>query len=210
VTKLIMIGAGGHARVVAEALKAEGRVLAGFVTPDAESGSGVMQDIQRIGSDEDLLVFGPADVLLVNGIGSAGRPLARRSAFERFKAAGFAFTGVVHPSAIIASDVIMGEGAQVMAAAVLQPGVRLGRNALINTGAIVDHDTNIFDHAHVATGARLAGTVTLGEGAHVGAGASVINNVRIGAGAIVGVGAVVLRDVDAGTVVTGVPAKINQ
>lgn len=205
-----MIGAGGHARVLAEALKAEGRVLTGFVTQDAVKGSGVMKDIERIGTDADLLAFGPADMMLVNGIGSAGRPVARRSAFERFKAAGFVFTSVVHPAAVIASDVIIGEGAQVMAAAVLQPGVRLGRNTLINTGAVIDHDTDIFDHAHVATGARLAGTVTVGEGAHIGAGASVTNNVRIGAGAIVGVGAVVVRDVDAGTVVTGVPAKSNK
>jgi UDP-perosamine 4-acetyltransferase len=207
VTKLIMIGAGGHARVLAEALKAGGRVLVGFATNDAEHGSGAMRDIERVGSDDDLLARGPAELMLVNGIGSTSRPAARRAAFERFKAAGFAFVAVVHPSAVLASDASVGEGAQIMAGAVLQAGVRVGRNAIINTGAIVDHDGDIGDHVHVATGARLAGSVTVGASGHVGAGACVINNIRIGVDAVVGAGAVVLRDVQAGSVVIGVPAR---
>jgi len=205
-----MIGAGGHARVLTEALKAGGRILVGFATTNPEEGLGVMRDVKRLGSDDELLARGPTDLILVNGVGSTSRPVARRAVFDRFKAAGFSFASVVHPSATVASDVAVGEGAQIMAGAVLQPGVRVGRNAIINTGAVVDHDSDIGDHVHVATGACLAGSVSVGASAHVGAGASVINNVRIGAEALVGAGALVLSDVEAGTVVVGVPAKIHK
>jgi len=205
-----MIGAGGHARVLTEALKAGGRILVGFATTNPEEGSGAMRDVKRVGSDDELLARGPADFLLVNGVGSTSCPVARRAVFDRFKAAGFTFASVVHPSATVASDVAVGEGAQIMAGAVLQPGVRVGRNAIVNTGAIVDHDSDIGDHVHVATGACLAGSVSVGASAHVGAGASVINNVRIGAEALVGAGALVLSDVEAGIVVVGVPAKVHK
>ena len=168
-----------------------------------------MKDVRWIGSDDDLLALGPQGVMLVNGIGSTGRPAGRRTAFEKFKAAGFVFASVLHPSAVVASDAETGEGVQIMAGVVLQPGVRIGRNAIVNTGVIVDHDGNIGDHAHLAPGVCLAGSVTIGEGAHIGAGANVIQNIRVGGGAIVGAGAVVVSNIEAGMTVVGVPARVK-
>lgn len=190
--RIVILGTGGHAKVLAEALRAMEKTDIHFAGPEDEA---------------TLLATDPGTVLLVNGVGSIGDSSKRRVLHERFRNAGFRFFTVIHPSAIVAADAEISEGAQVMAGAILQPGVHVGANAIINTGAIVDHDGIISAHAHVATGARLAGAVTVGTGAHIGAGAIVIQGIDIGANAIVGAGAVVVGSVSTGTVVVGVPAK---
>jgi sugar O-acyltransferase (sialic acid O-acetyltransferase NeuD family) len=205
-----VIGAGGHARVLVEALRARDLNIDGFVTNCEEHGTGVMADLVRIGNDQDLMSWDRRDVALINGVGSIGRACARRAVFETFCAAGFAFASVIHPSAVIADDVTIGEGAQVMAGAILQCGVHVGTNAIINTGAIVDHDGRIGDHAHVAPGARLSADVAVSAGAHIGIGATVIQGRRIGYEAIVGAGAVVVDDVPDHTIAKGVPARAAQ
>jgi UDP-perosamine 4-acetyltransferase len=207
VNGLIIIGAGGHARVLVEALRQYRSDILGFVTQDREDASGVMTGIPRIGNDRDLHARGPAGILLVNGVGSVANPDRRRAIYDDFHRAGFAFATVVHPSALVASDVAIGEGTQIMTSCVLQPGVRIGVNAIVNTGAIVDHDTIIGDHAHIAPGVCLSGGIIVGDSAHVGVGATVIQGIRIGDGAVVAAGAVVTADVLAGTTVMGVPAR---
>jgi sugar O-acyltransferase (sialic acid O-acetyltransferase NeuD family) len=207
VNPVMVIGAGGHARVLVAALQACRTQIAGFVTNEPEKGSGVMLGIERFGGDRELLARGADDIDLVNGVGSTGRPEARRAVFDRFHKAGFRFASVVHPASTVSADVTLGEGAQIMAGAVLQPGVTVGSNAIINTGALVDHDARIGDHAHVAPGACIAGGVTVGSAAHIGAGAVVIQNLSIGDGALVAAGATVVRDVPAAVSVAGVPAR---
>src|ERR1700758_4684006 len=135
-----MIGAGGYARILTEALRASGRQLSGFVTPMPEIASGVMEGVPRLGDDDQLREHGPEGIVLVNGVGTVGDPERRRSIFHAFREAGFAFASVVHPASTIASDAILGEGAHVLANAVLQTGVRVGMNTIVNIGAIVDHD----------------------------------------------------------------------
>jgi sugar O-acyltransferase (sialic acid O-acetyltransferase NeuD family) len=206
-TDIVMIGAGGHARVLFDALSARRTDIVGYVSPDETPATGIMSGLPRLGGDSELMGRGPDGVVLVNGIGTTGNPARRRSTFEAYRKSGFTFTAVVHPSAVIASDAVLGEGAQIMAGAVLQTGVRIGVNAIVNTGAIIEHDTAIGDHVHVAPRACLAGGVTVREAAHIGAGATVIQNICVNAGAIVGAGAVVVRDVVAGSVVTGIPAR---
>jgi sugar O-acyltransferase (sialic acid O-acetyltransferase NeuD family) len=207
VRRLVVIGAGGHARVVVEALRSHHTEIIGFVTNDPQDSTGVMRELPCIGTDGDLLAAGPQGTDLVNGIGSTGKSEVRRKLFDRFRKGGFRFATVVHPAATVASDVVLGEGAQVMAGAVLQPGVVIGANAIVNTGALVDHDVRIGEHAHIAPGACLAGGVTIGTAAHVGAGSTVIQNVRVGDGALIAAGAAVTSDVPAATMVAGVPAR---
>ena len=198
-TQLVIIGAGGHARVLVEALGSRRSEIIGFVTSVPESASGVMTGIPRLGDDRDLLARGSGGLSLINGIGSIGDPQRHRTVFEDFAKAGFAFATIVHPTAIIASDVVLGTGAQIMAGCVLQPGVRVGSNAIVNTGAIIDHDSVIGDHAHIAPGATLSGHVDVGSSSHVGTGAAIIQGIRIGAGALIAAGAVVAADVASGS-----------
>ena len=203
---VIVIGAGGHARVLVEALKRAAAEIVGC-TDCNSAGQGRGLGIPLLGSDDAVVRFPSASVRLANGIGSTRDGRVRREVFERFRSQGYRFAEVVHPSAVIAADAVLGEGVQVMAGAVVQPGCRIGVNAIINTRASVDHDCIIGDHVHIAPGAVLAGSVTVGTGAHVGTGATVIQGIAIGAAAIVAAGAVVTDDVAAATTVGGVPAR---
>lgn len=205
---VLLVGGGGHAKVLVEALLAGDAVIAGIVDADpARQGKDVL-GVPVIGGDEVAGEYPAGEIRLVNAVGSTGLPVVRRGIFERFAARGFRFASVAHPSAVIASDVELGEGAQVMAGAVIQPGCRIGANTIINTRASVDHDCVIGDHAHIAPGVTLSGGVTVGEGCHIGTGATVIQGITIGEGSVVGAGAVVTKDVAAGVTVVGVPAKV--
>lgn len=203
---VVVIGAGGHAKVVLGALLAAGISVEALVDADSGLMGRLVLGVPVIGGDEVLDGRDPAGLLLANGVGSTGNPGPRRRVFEHFKARGFSFATIVHPAAVIGPEVDLAEGAQVMAGAVIQPGCRIGANAVVNTGARLDHDCRIGDHAHVSPGAVLCGTVTVGETAHVGAGAVVVQNVAIGSGALIAAGAVVIRVVAAGVRVAGVPA----
>jgi UDP-perosamine 4-acetyltransferase len=202
----VMIGSGGHARVLADALACCGIALSIVVSPDAFLPA-AFDGVQHRRSDDDFLAGKPSDYLLVNGIGSVGDVRVRQDLYGRYKAAGFDFASVVHPSAVVSSKAEIGQGAQVMAGAVVQAGARLGANCIINTGALIDHDCRIGAHVHVAPGARLSGNVTVGDSAHIGVGATVIQGMTIADGAIVAAGAVVVIDVPAGSMVRGVPAR---
>jgi sugar O-acyltransferase (sialic acid O-acetyltransferase NeuD family) len=202
---VLIIGAGGHARVLIEALAKSGTAMLGCVAKEAPARGSL--SIPFLGDDEALCRHAPPSVVLVNGIGSIAHPDLRRDIFLRLKQKGYRFAAVVHPAAILPSEFVLGEGAQLMAGAILQPGCCIGDNVIINTGAVVDHDCSIGAHVHIAPGAVLSGDVTVGAGAHVGTGARVIQGVEIGAGAVVGAGATVLRDVPPGAKVAGVPAR---
>lgn len=204
---LLILGAGGHARVLIEALLAGGEVIAGIVDIDPALQGKTLMGIPVLGGDEIVDDFPRGEIRLVNGIGSIRDTRRRRELFDRFAARGYLFATVVHPAAVVASDAVLEEGAQVMAGAVIQPGCRVGRNSIINTKSSADHDCLIGDHVHIAPGVTLSGDVQIGDHAHVGTGATVIQGVVIGADSLVAAGAVVVRNVTAGARVMGMPAK---
>lgn len=205
---LIVLCAGGHARVIIEALLSRGIRPVAVTDNDATRVGEAVGGIPITGSDIELLKMSADSVELANGLGNrASRTdsglTGRRALFGQFSALGYKFPVIVHASAVIASDAKLGEGAQVMAGAVVQPAAQIGRNALVNTRAVVEHDCVVGDHVHVAPGAVLCGGVSIGESAHVGAGAVVLVGVRIGARAVVSAGAVVTQDVVAGGFAAG-------
>jgi sugar O-acyltransferase (sialic acid O-acetyltransferase NeuD family) len=202
---IIMVGGGGHARVLIATLLMQGREVIGFVDP-ATSNKWIY-GVRHLGDDSVIRRHGARNIQLVNGVGSTGSGMLRCRLFRKFRKQGFRFTGLVHPTAILANDVRLGEGVQIMAGVVIQPGSCVGANGIVNTGALIDHDCNIGAHAHIAPGAALSGQVRVGIGAHIGTGATVIQSVRVGAWSIVGAGAAVIRDVPAGVTAVGVPAK---
>lgn len=203
----IVIGAGGHARVVVSILRAQGVNVAGCTAIEAPSSNRWPKDIPYLGGNEVLETLAPGANLFVNGIGSSGRIENRRQVFENALRAGARFRGLIHPSAVIAPDAEIDPTALIMAGAVVQTGAWIGPNVLINTGAIIDHDTRVGAHSHIATGARLAGEVVIGDAVLVGAGATIIQRQEVGAGAVVAAGAVVIRRVAPETCQGGVPAK---
>lgn len=203
---VIVLAGGGHARVLIDALRRLSVEVLGVSDADPSKAGGEILGATVIGGDEEVVKYAPGAVLLVNGLGTVGRDASRGLLFERFKAAGFQFAGVIHPSAVVAADAELSEGVQVMAGAVVQTGCRIGADVIINTGASVDHECVIGAHAHISPGAVLCGGVVVGAGSHVGAGATVIQGVRIGSGCLVAAGAVVTRDIPDGAAVAGVPA----
>lgn len=203
---VIIIGAGGHAKVLADCLRLQripvlGALDKSFSTEREPS------SLPILGDDSAIDAYPCDSVELVNGLGSVGDTSLRKKIFDRFKQHGYAFRPVIHPSAIIARDCVLEEGVQVMAGAVINTGAKIAANSIINTGAIIDHECDIGRHVHIAPGVTLSGGVRVADGVHIGTGATVIQGIHIGAGALVGAGAVVIKNVDTGAKVVGVPAK---
>lgn len=204
---VIILGAGGHAKVLVEVLLKSGKVIAGIVDPDLTLVGTNILGVPVLGCDEVVNGYSTTDFHLVNGLGSVSVPLKRQQLFDRFKALGYFFATVIHPSAIIASDAVLSEGTQIMAGTVIQPGCRIGINSILNTRASVDHDCIIGDHVHVAPGVTLSGGVSVGSRSHIGTGATVIQGISIGIGCLIAAGSVVTKDVCDGAKVRGVPAR---
>lgn len=205
---VLILGAGGHSKVLIHSLRCVGAEIHGILDRDPAKKGFEILGAKVLGDEEFLGRWDPKSVELVNGVGSIGGSNARKLIFQKMKAKGFSFVTVVDPGAIVATDVQLGEGAQVMAGAVIQPGTRIGANSIINTRSAVDHDCEIGSHAHIAPGCTLSGGVRVQEGAHLGTGTSVIQGVVIGAGAVVGVGSAVVGDIAPGVTVFGVPARL--
>jgi len=203
---LIIIGAGGHARVLASVLERVQWPLLGMTDLSPEECI-PPAGVTLLGRDDAVERWFPAEVALVNGIGSVASTAKRQGVFVRFKRLGYAFATVVDPLAILAGNVELGEGAQVMAGAVIQSGAAIGENTIVNTGVIVDHDCRIGAHVHLASGVTLSGEITIGVGCHLGTGASVIQGRSLGEGCLVAAGAVVVKDVPPGATVMGIPAR---
>ncbi len=205
---VIVLGAGGHAKVLLGALRAAGERILGVTDLDPSRVGQKVLGVEVIGDDRVVLGYRADEIHLVNGLGGTGSTDKRRSVYEAFADEGYSFATVTHPSAVIGLDVTLGEGAQVMAGVVIQPGSRIAANALVNTRASIDHDARIGEHAHIAPGATLSGGVRVGPGAHVGTGASVIQAVTLGRSCLVGAGSAVIEDVPDNATVVGVPAKV--
>lgn len=202
---VVLCGAGGHAKVLLEALRAAGREVLGACVPDP---TGWRLATLCLGDDAWLRQQTPGRFELVNGVGSTGDPRRRIAVFDGFKAFGFSFARVVHPGAIVASDAVLAEGVQVMAGAVIQPGCHLGENALVNTRSSLDHDGNLGAHVHLAPGAIICGGVTVGARSHVGPGATLVHGVSVGVGCLVGAGSLVLHSLPDNVMAYGVPARV--
>jgi len=204
--RCIIIGGGGHARVLIDTLQQSGTAdLHGILDP--QTVGTMIYGVAVLGGDE-LLPTIAADVThFVIGLGGTQNNSPRQRLFEAALAHRLLPLSVIHPTAICSPRADLAAGVQILAGAIVNAGAQLGQNVLVNSGAIVEHDCSIADHVHIATGARLAGGVKVGLGAHIGAGATIRQYVTIGSRSVVGAGAVVIRDVLPETVVVGIPAK---
>lgn len=204
---VIVIGGGGHSRVLIDSLLMQSNVILGFTDIDVQFQASSFHGVHYLGDDDIINNYAPSEILLVNALGSIGSTKMRARIYETFKSKGYSFASVIHPSAIISSDVTLGEGVQVMAGTIIQTGSQIGDNTIINTRSSVDHDCVIGSHVHVAPGVTLSGGIRVGSGVHIGSGATVIQQVSLDEFSIIGAGAVVLKDVPAHRTYVGVPAK---
>lgn len=188
-----LLGGGGHGRVLLSVADLLGGWVVAVCDPRLVEG-GAPRGLPVLSDDQLRARCTPDQVLLMNGVGSANVADARAELFWRWRARGYRFTPVVHPSAVIADTAEIGEGAQIMAGAIVQNDAKVGLNCLVNTRASIDHDCALEDTVHLAPGVTLSGNVRIGERSHLGTGAVVIQGVRIGKRCMVGAGAVIVGD----------------
>jgi sugar O-acyltransferase (sialic acid O-acetyltransferase NeuD family) len=199
--QIVLFGAGGHARVVADAVKTQGRYIISAVVDPGKAGTEFQG--MKVQADEK-------DLAPNNFIVALGDNLLRRKVFCQLEESGWAPVVVQHSSAIVASDAKIASGTVLFARSIVNPNSTIGKNCIINSGAIVEHDCHIESHAHIATGACLAGTVKIGEGTLIGVGCSILPNLSIGSWSILGGGSVAISDVPANSTAAGVPARIKK
>ncbi len=205
--KVVIVGAGGHGRVVLDALRQAGKhTPVGFIDADTSRAGASVGGLPVLGAINLLGKLRKQDIR--GAIVAIGDNRVRQSYAEEVAQAGLELINVVHPAATVSPSVKLGKNILLAAGAVLSPEVQVEDGVIVNTGAIVDHECRLGAGSHVCPGVVLAGRVTVGEGALVGLGARVLPCLTIGARAVVGAGAVVLEDVAAGTTVAGVPARV--
>lgn len=204
--KVILVGGGGHARVVSEAIRAntDRFRLIGFVDPSPAADAVATLAVPHLGGDDAISRY--PNVQLALGLGEIGSANVRRSVVVRIGPAR-RWVAIVHPRAYVSPHARLELGVVVLTAAIVHPGVRLAAHVLVNTGAIVEHDVVLGEHVIVSPGAVIGGGAVIDDGAFIGLGAIVRDHVRIGASAVVGMGAVVTRDVPPGVTVGGNPAR---
>lgn len=205
---LIIVGAGGHGRVLLDLAHELGRDVLGFVDNNPSLWSQSCGGVHVLGGDDVIERMAPSAVELVNGVGSIAQPELRARVHARLNGLGFVFATLCHPRASVAASAHLEAGVQVMAGAVVQSGARLAEDVIVNTGAIVEHDCVVGTHSHIAPRAVLCGEVEVGAMVHVGVGACVVQRLRLGEKSLVAAGAVVVADVPAGMSVAGVPAQL--
>jgi len=190
--KVIVIGAGGHAKVIADIIRAAGDTFVGFLDDDPAKNS--------MGPVSSYILH--PDCEYVIGIGNA-------DVRERItnQLAGVKWYTAIHPTAVISPSAEIGEGTVVMPLAVINADAKVGNHCIINSTAVVEHDNVIGNYAHISVGTKLGGTVKIGSKAWVGIGAVIKNNVSVCDGCMVGAGAVVIQNITEPGTYVGVPAK---
>jgi sugar O-acyltransferase (sialic acid O-acetyltransferase NeuD family) len=184
---IIIYGASGHGKVIADSIRKSGGDILGFVDDDESKWGTPYAGRRVLGGREYLTRLNETgDIEVIIGIGDN---LARKRIFEKLAGGKIHFGVVVHPSAQVGQDVTIGEGTVVMANCVVNPETRIGRHCIVNTAATIDHDAIIHDFIHISPGAHLGGGVEVGDFTWIGLGASVINNIAIAENCIVGAGA---------------------
>ena len=198
--KLLILGAGGHGKVVADIAKNCGYEDIAFLDDHKMVKTwagypvvGTAADMQRYPDHELIVAVGDASI--------------RQRLTEQAEKMGMKIPVLVHPKAAVAEETTLGAGTVVMAGAVINPGATLGKGCIVNTCASVDHDCVLGDFVHVSVGAHVAGTVTVGSRTWIAVGAGVINNLDICGDCMIGAGAVVVKPITESGVYIGVPAK---
>lgn len=204
--RIVIFGAGGHARVVIDAIERAGLYQIALLADADEALTGTTLKTYPVCSERD--GFAAAQGGVVHAFVAIGRNETRKRIAHRARECGFRLATVVHPSAVVSSSAVLGAGTLVMPCSVVNADAVVGADVIVNTGAIIEHDCRVGDHTHISPRATLCGGVQIGDEVLVGAGAVVLSGVKVGSRATVGAGAVVVSDVPDGATAKGVPARI--
>lgn len=191
---LIMIGAGGHARVLLDILARQNQLPAAIFCAEQALLPTAFSAIRQYHNDAQISEFPPQQVLLINAVGRLPGEHRRMKIFEKFKAQGYQFASVISERALVSAHCAVGEGVQILDGCIVNAGVQIAQNCIVNTAAVIEHDCKLDAHVMVAPRAVLCGNVHCKEQAFIGAGATVIQNIAIGKAALVAAGATLVCD----------------
>ena len=201
--KVVINGAGGHAKVIADIIIKSGDEVVGFLDDNIEKDTIVIDNYKVIGKTEDCLKLKEDKELYF--IIAIGNNFTRKDIAEKYN---LNYYTAIHPTAVIGMHVHIDKGTVIMANSCINSSTIIGKHCIINTGAIVEHDNSIKDFVHISPNATLCGTVIVGECTHIGAGSVIKNNITITNNCIIGAGAVVVKDIEKNGIYVGVPAKL--
>lgn len=206
---IVLIGGGGHARVLIDIIKTSGEYeIVGILDSQLDIGT-LISGVSILGNDNFLAeLYSKGIKNACIAIGSIKDNSKRKMLYEKVKQIGFSVPYLIHPQAILSkNDTRIFEGVQIMAGAIVQTGCSIGENTIINTGAIIEHDCRVGKHVHICPGAIISGGCFIDEEAFVGTSATIIQGIKAGKNSVIAAGAVVVKNVPDDTEVMGVPAK---
>ncbi len=196
-TEVVIIGAGGHGKVIADIIEKSGDRVVGFL--DDNPPSSQILNYPMLGVTSDCEKYTDKKFIIAIGNNKIRQKIATQYKLNYYTA--------IHPNAVIGRDVVIGEGTCVMAGCVINVSTRIGKHCIINSGSVVEHDNILGDFVHLSPKAALCGTVCVGDCTHIGAGATIRNNTSITKNCIIGVGGAVVEDIMQEGTYCGVPAK---
>lgn len=199
---VIIIGASGHAKVVADIIRRSGNRIVGFLDDNPDIIGSTFIGFPVLGTTKDYgRYMENNEFIIAIGSGEARERIVRGMQNVVWHTA-------IHPNAVVSSmDVSIGEGTVVMAGVVINPGAKIGRHCIINSSSVIEHDNFIDDFSHVSVGAKIAGTVHIGKRSWIGIGAVISNNVNICSDCMIGAGTVVVKNINEAGTYIGVPAE---
>lgn len=203
---VVIIGAGGHAKVIADIIDKSKDIVVGFLDDNKTKSDIIVKEKQyrvigRIDECKKIQLEYPEIEFVI----AIGNNKVRKQIAERYK--DLKFYTAIHPSSQIALDVEIGEGTVVMANTSINTSAKIKKNCIINTGAVVEHDNILEDYVHISPNATLCGTVQIGELTHIGAGTTIRNNINICHDCIIGAGSVVVKNINEPSTYIGIPAR---
>ena len=203
-SKVVLLGGGGHCKVVIDNLQLSGRKIVGVLDDDPKSAGREILGYQVIGPMKRLAEMRKEADFAVIAVTDPG---TRKKLAEKCRDAGFEMTGFIHPAAVISASATISPTAQICAGAIINPLARIEENAIINTLAIIEHDCFVGPYCHIAPLASLMGNVRVESLTMIGASTVIIPNLCVGSGVVVGAGTVVVKDLEDNSKYLGVPAK---
>ncbi|MDP8210685.1 MAG: acetyltransferase [Candidatus Stygibacter australis] len=201
---LLILGAGGHSRVLIDTAELLGYVVLGIV------------DVNYYGQEERILgypVIGDISALSSYSVETTeiviafGDNAKRREYFTKVREMGFNVPALIHPSSVLSKYVKLKEGVFINAGVIVNALAEVEENSIINTGSIIEHEVKIGKNSHICPGVRIAGRVMIGNNTFVGTGSTIIDKITIGDNVIIGAGSVVIRDIKSNSKVAGIPAR---
>ncbi|MBW9146124.1 acetyltransferase [Clostridium sp. CM027] len=207
--KIVLVGAGGHCKVIIDIIKSASRYNIVGVTDKDYNYDKFVLDIPIIGDDsilQELYNTGVKNAFVC--VGALQNILTRENIYNNLKAIGFNIPVLIHKDAMVSPYANVAGGTCIMPGAIINPGAYIEENCVVNTGAVIEHDCKLQRNTHISPKACLAGGVSIGCNTHIGMGSSIIQSVHIGNNVIIGAGAVVIENIADNAVAVGIPSKI--